>query len=118
MRTASDFPATLPPAKRIIPDQNFAAIHKDVERLARSKRVFWGSGDWLRTAAPLLYHENPADGITYFATYLADSGSDLALKIEVGGDTAPQFTAIALANFEPVDLSRFTVLGKDDVKGH
>jgi hypothetical protein len=88
----------------------WSRVYPSLQALARSKRVFVGAGDIGHKSYSFVYDVNPEDGITYFATGLADRPSDTIVRMDFTKNGDAEIRAISLTN-EPVLESAATLEG-------
>jgi hypothetical protein len=94
----------------------WSRVYPSLRALARSKRVFVGAGDIGHKSYSFFYDVNPEDGITYFATGLADRSSDTIVRMDFTRDGDATVRAISLTN-EPVLESAATLEGFAEWRG-
>jgi hypothetical protein len=88
----------------------WSRIHPSLRALAGSKRVFVGAGDIGHKSYSFFHDVNPKDGITYFATGLADRASDTIVRMDFTRDGDVAIRAVSLTQ-EPVLESAATLGG-------
>jgi hypothetical protein len=88
----------------------WSTIYPVVRAIAGSKRVYIGSGDIGHKSYSFFLDRNPEDGITYFATGLADQDSDTIVRIDSSGTGEISVVAVSLTD-RPVQISATTLEG-------
>ena len=85
-------------------------LYPALRALARKKGVFVGAGDIGHKSYSFFLDRNPEDGITYFATGLADRRTDSVAQLDFPGDGSVEISAISLTA-EPVVYESATLAG-------
>ncbi len=85
-------------------------VYPVLRKISKNKRVYVGSGDIGHKSYSFFLDRNPEDGITYFATGVADRDSDTMARIDSSGTGEISVVAVSLTD-RPVQTSATTLEG-------
>lgn len=94
-------PRYLKLARRINNDRKgpfFETMHPALARLAKDRRVLVGAGDVGHKSYSFVLDDHPDDGITYFATGLADRPTDSIARLDFAADGTVEVSAVPLTS--------------------